>query len=241
MSWSFTLDEFAHVWLETGAVEYPYPIRVVESARTEPETVRLHEAIAQRLPTGADQALTGALELIARPDARLVAIGGRTDDEAARIRIHGALAADRAALLVQQPGIAAEFGGIIRLHSCPADRLAARAVAILPPAARGRAGRSVEPGAALAGESPLGAGSTRAPSTSRQARRVLSAPRTAEGHIRIETGLRTTQPDPPQYLSWVDVVRDGRYLIRTDGAVRIAPVSSENIADYLQQALTGRR
>ncbi len=236
MTWSFTPDEFAHVWRETGSQEYPYPLRIVEPTRTAAEATRLRAAIEQRLPRGADPELSAALRLAAAPAARLVAIGGG-ESENGRIRLLGTIAANRATLIVQQPVFSPGLGGIVRISTHRADELAAAAIAVLPPVGRGRSPRRSVAEPAPPGAAAVAAGS--APDRSAaQVRRVLSAPRTGEGHIRIDTGLHEPRPDTPQYLSWVDIARDGRYLIRTDGTIRIAPVSGDDVAAYLQRLLT---
>jgi hypothetical protein len=237
VKWSFTPDEFAHIWRETDLDVYPYPVQIIETPRTANEAAVLRRSIEKRLPLKADPELSTALRIVADPEIRIAAIGGSEGDDAKRIRILGSIESTRAVLVVQQPGITAAFGSVVRVSLFHTRYLAERVVGQLPTTARGNEPRRSAPMPDVRNNKVVITSDPKVKSVPGQIRRLLSAPRTAEGHFRIETKLHDDYPSDPKHLTWVDIAKDGRYLIHTDGELKIAPVSTESVAAYLQKLI----
>ncbi|RJO69856.1 ESX secretion-associated protein EspG [Nocardia panacis] len=232
MSWTFTPDEFAHVWRETDTDRHPYPIRVLETPRTDTEAEKLRAHLSQRLPLGADPDLSACLRILSAPHTRIIAVGGghRPGSE---LRLLACAIFDHAVLAVQEPGRSPDYGGQVRISIGHAGKLGARIAAALPNTPAGR-----EPArAARAGD--VRDEETMAPAQrgAQLIRRLLLKPHTAEGHIRVESRLDQSAPPPPVHYTWIDVKGDGRYLIRAGAEVHIVPAAAEQIAQQLQKRI----
>lgn len=107
MKWELTPDEFMHIWRETGADRYPFPLRLIASVRWEDEFFRLTIELEQRLPLGGDPDLTAVLRVAADPERSLALIGTRRRP----LRAYGAIDTDIGVTLVQRPGSTSDFGG----------------------------------------------------------------------------------------------------------------------------------
>ncbi|MFE3445472.1 ESX secretion-associated protein EspG [Nocardia sp. NPDC059180] len=230
MSWTFTPDEFAHIWRDTGQDRHPYPLRILETPRTEHEAEALRAELAARLPRGTDPDLSACLRILAAPHTRIVAVGGG-HSAGSEIRLLAAAVFDRAVLAVQEPGRTPDFGGQVRISIGHSAKLGARIAALLPKTPAGR-----EPARAAAADAIRDDEVVIA--TARAAlpiRRLLLKPHTAEGHIRIEPRLDRPTPPPPVHYTWIDVEGDGRYLIKAGDTVHIVPAGAEQLAAQLQK------
>lgn len=230
MSWSLTPDEFAHVWRQADLDRLPYPLRVLESPRTQVDAEALSTELVRRLPPDPDR--DTCLRILADPHTRVIAIG--TAAEPGReLRVLGCVVHDRAVLAVQEPGRTAEFGGTIRLSIGHSAKLGARLAALLP---KSRAGRQPARTASLAAirdtETVLQEERAAVP-----IRRMLRARHTAQGHIRIEAHLDRPKPPPAVHYTWLDVENDGRYLLKADDTVHIVPASTDQLAAHLQKRI----
>ncbi|WP_433662895.1 ESX secretion-associated protein EspG [Nocardia sp. CA-128927] len=232
VSWTFTPDEFAHLWRETDQDRHPYPLRILETARTEDEADRLRATLNERLPLGADPDLSACLRILAAPHTRIVAIGG-THTPGSEIRLLAAAIFDRAVLAVQEPGTTPDFGGRVRLSIGHSGKLGVRIAGLLPDAPPGREPARVAPTDAVRDEETVVAQQPIAP----RIRKLLLKPHSAEGHIRIEPALDRPTPAPPIHYTWFDVKGDGRYLIRAGKEVHITPASAEQIGAQLQKRI----
>jgi hypothetical protein len=232
VSWSFTPDEFAHLWRETDLDRYPFPIRILESPRTELEATALRRRLEAGLPLGSDPDLTACLRILARPHTRVVAVGG-AHDPGSEIRVLGATVYDHAVLAVQEAGSSPDFGGQVRISIGHSGKLGARIAALLPDAPPGREpARTAAAAAVRDGETVV----ARDRLASR-IRRLLLKPHSAEGHIRIEPRLDRPTPPAPVYYTWIDVADDGRYLIRAGEQVHLTPASTQQIGAHLQKRI----
>ncbi|MFG1792411.1 ESX secretion-associated protein EspG [Nocardia sp. NPDC049149] len=232
MSWTFTPDEFAHIWRETDLDRHPYPLRILETPRTEDEAERLRATMDARLPLRADPDLSACLHILAAPHTRIVAIGG-AHRPGSEIRLLGGAIYDRAVLVVQEAGATPDFGGRVRLSIGHSGKLGARIAALLPHTPPGREPARSAPTAAVRDEETVVAERPVAP----RIRKLLLKPHSAEGHIRIEPRLDGDTPAPPIHYTWFDVQGDGRYLIRAGAEVHITPASAEQIAAQLQKRI----
>ncbi|WP_040775818.1 ESX secretion-associated protein EspG [Nocardia pneumoniae] len=232
MDWTFTPDEFAHIWRETDLDRHPYPLRILETPRTEDEAEKLRSAIAERLPLGSNPDLSACLRILAEPHTRIVAIGG-AHRPGSELRLLAAAIYDRAVLAVQEPGSSPDFGGRVRVSIGHSSKLGQRIAALLPKTPPGKEPPRVASGDAVRDQETVPARRSAAP----RIRKLLLEPHTAEGHIRIEPRLDRPAPPPPTHYTWIDVRNDGRYLIKAGDEVRITPASSEQIAAQLQKRI----
>jgi hypothetical protein len=232
VSWSFTPDEFAHIWQETDLDRHPFPIRILESPRAETEAAALRKALQGRLPLGDDPDLSACLRILAHPHTRVVAIGG-AHTPGSEIRVLGATVYDHAVLAVQDSGRSPDFGGDVHISIGHSAKFGARIAGLLPDVAAGReparaaSRETVRDGETVISTDPV------AP----RIRRLLLKPHTAEGHIRIEPRLDRDNPPAPIYYTWFDVAGDGRYLIRAGDQVHLAPASAQQIGAHLQKRI----
>ncbi|WP_280369124.1 ESX secretion-associated protein EspG [Nocardia wallacei] len=232
MSWSFTPDEFAHIWRETDLDRHPFPLRILETPRTDDEAAALRRTLEARLPLRADPDLSACLRILAQPQTRVVALGGG-HGPGSEIRALGAAVYDHAVLAVQEPGGCPGFGGVVHLSIGHSAKLGARIAALLPETPPGREPARSAPTAAVRDEETVMATQPRVP----RIRRLLLRPHTAEGHIRIEAALDRDNPPAPVYYTWIDVADDGRYLIRAGDEVHIVPASAQQLAAHLQKRI----
>ncbi|WP_369024007.1 ESX secretion-associated protein EspG [Nocardia cyriacigeorgica] len=217
--WIFTPDEFAWVWGETGLDEYPDPISIIESATTEDEYARIVEPIKARYPRFADPDLTGPLRALADPELRIICTG-HSHRSNKRARSVGAVSGELGVILFQKSGASPEFGGDIQLVVTRRDSVPKQVAATMPPAQPGAAGDMVGYTPRVRGEEPPSSwGRSRNDElpVEERIRALLRAPRSAEGYLKVMTHLQANWPQPPIYLSWIDVRDDhpagGRYLI----------------------------
>ncbi|WP_327147947.1 ESX secretion-associated protein EspG [Nocardia sp. NBC_01329] len=232
MSWSLTPDEFAHVWRRADLDRIPYPLRVLESPRTESDARLLRAELAQRFP--ADPDLDACLRILALPHTRVIAIGG-SPEPGREVRALGCVVHDRGVLAVQAPGRTREFGGPVQLSIGHSGKLGARLAALLPKAPAGRYPARSASAAAVRDTETVIQEERAAPLI----RKLLYAPHTADGHIRIEAHLDRPNPPPPLHYTWLDVENDGRYLLKADENVHLVPASPEQLAAHLQKRIPG--
>ncbi|WP_054813536.1 ESX secretion-associated protein EspG [Nocardia arizonensis] len=231
MGWTFTPDEFAHVWRETEVDRHPYPLRILETPRTEDAAEKLRAALAERLPRGGDPDLTACLRILAEPHTRVVAIGG-AHEPGSEIRLLACTVFDRAVLAVQEPGTRPDFGGTVRISIGHSAKLGARVAALLPKAPAGRYPARTADAETVRDSETVARVPAAAP-----IRKLLLKPHTAEGHIRIEPRLDRSEPTPPIHYTWIDVAGDGRYLIKAGDMVHVVPASVEQIGVQLQKRI----
>ncbi|RMI29898.1 ESX secretion-associated protein EspG [Nocardia stercoris] len=241
-SWTFTPDEFVHVWsTETGLVgDYPHPINLIESPLTTSEYDRLQADLAVRYPPHADRDLTMSLQVLANPELRIVCNGWSHITEE-RVRSCAVASGDLGVVVHQKPGAAVEFGGDLRVVVTQRRRIGRLMAATMPIAAPGAAGP-------LHGYTPRVRGEESPTSwlqddfgdgpVEERIRDLLRAPRGLDGYLRIERGIHQGHPASREFLSWIDVLDPasaaGRYLIEVanDDTI-VSPASTQAIADVL--------
>ncbi|WP_225728622.1 MULTISPECIES: ESX secretion-associated protein EspG [unclassified Nocardia] len=241
--WDFTPDEFAWVWAETGLDEYPYPISIIESPPTQDEYARQVAEISRRYPRRGNADLIGPLRVLADPEVRIICTG-RSHASHKRVRSLAAAAGRLGVILFQKSGVTADFGGNLKLVvTRPAD-LGTHIAATMPPAPAGTAGQMIGYTPRVRGQEPPSSWLRNVHGkhpVEERIRLLLRAPRTAEGHLRIERHLRNTRPHPPSYLSWIDIHNNhpaaGRYVIEVDeNDTVVTPSSNETIAQKLHRS-----
>ncbi|MBF6356946.1 ESX secretion-associated protein EspG [Nocardia higoensis] len=234
MHWIFTPDEFAHVWRETDIDRPPYPLRILESPRTEHAAEVMRAALAQKFPPGADPDLTACLRIMADPHTRFLAVGQGSDPRA-ELRLLACVVFDRAVLAVQGRSTRVGQAGAVRISIGHAAKLGAGIASVLPKAPAGR-----EPARAASTGAIYDTEAVRPAPEVARIRRLLLSRHVSSGHIRIEPRLDRPQPPPPVHYTWMDVEGDGRYLLKADEAVRVVPASVEQVAGQLQKWVPSR-
>lgn len=208
MKWEFTPDEFMHVWTETGQDRYPFPLRLISSARWESEYEKIASELRGRLPIGKDPDLSAALRVAADPDSTLTLFGTRLRP----VRAYGAIVTTVGVALVQRPGPTPEFGGniVVRVGAPEVvPRVFGYVLGELPEGGHPPLVESIDHL-----RETYGAWTGSKPQAADRMRRLLRAPRDGAGHIEVRHGLHDSRPFPPRYLSWFDVTDDGRYVYR---------------------------
>ncbi|MBF6096661.1 ESX secretion-associated protein EspG [Nocardia cyriacigeorgica] len=230
MRWTFTPDEFMHVWSETGLDRYPFPLSLISSVRWEDEYERLAAELSARLPHGDDPDLSAALRVAAHPDTVVTLTGTRRHP----IRVYSAIVATVAVTLVQLPGTDPEFGGSVVVETGGIDLPPKVISSILGDCPAGRHRPLVEDCDRLRADDQGWNGS--APTTADRMRKLLSAPREASGRIEIRHRVRSERPDPRIHLGWFDVVGDGRYVYRQRYLdFHIHPIEFPDLRDELRR------
>lgn len=232
MSWTFTPDEFAHVWAETDLDRYPYPLRILETPGTESEAEKLRVELDQRLPPGADPDLSACLHILAAPHTRIAAVGSASGYHS-QIRVLACAVYDRAVLLVQEPGSIPDYGGRVRIAIGHSAKLGARIAAQLPDTPAGNEPARSASTESIQDDERVVVDQRAAPAV----RRLLRKLHSARGHIRIEPRLDRPTAATPVHYTWIDVERDGRYLIKSDETVHIVPASPSQLAAQLQKRI----
>ena len=208
MKWEFTPDEFMHIWRETGADRYPFPLRLISSARWEDEFDQLARQLNQRLPLRDDPDLSAALRVAADPETALALIGTRRRP----MRAYGAIDTDIGVTLVQRPGPTADFGGNVVIEvgaTAIVPNVFTAVVGNVPPGRHPAVAEDVE-----RLRDTLESWNGTEQTASDRIRGLLHAPRSGSGTLESLHGLRNSQPPTPEYLNWFDIDGDGRYHYR---------------------------
>ncbi|WP_433196306.1 ESX secretion-associated protein EspG [Nocardia sp. CA-107356] len=222
MKWEFTPDEFMHIWRETGADRYPFPLRLIASVRWEDEFDRLTSELEQRLPLGDDPDLTAVLRLAAHPETSLALIGTRRRP----LRAYGAIDTDIGVTLVQRPGPTPDFGANVVIEVGTPTTVPRVFTAVLGNVAPGNHSPLVEDTNRLLNnlESWTGTKET----TSDRISRLLRAPRSGSGTVECVRDLRNSPTR--DRLNWFDIDGDGRYWYRHQyNEFHIAPCDQTTI------------
>ncbi|GGK63895.1 ESX secretion-associated protein EspG [Nocardia camponoti] len=230
MAWTFSADEFAQLWRESGHDRLPFPIRVLESPHTEDEASRLYENFDDRLLNDPD--LAACLRILAAPHARMVLVGGG-HTPGTEVRLLACTVFDRAVLVTQEAGTRPDYGGRVQLSIGHSAGIGVRVAGCLPPTPPGREPAREAYADAVRDEETVLAAHPAVP----RIQRLLRRTHTAEGHIRIETGLDSPVAQPAVHYSWIDVAGDGRYLLRAGETVHVVPTSTSQLAAQLQRKL----
>ncbi|MEU4708634.1 hypothetical protein AB0G00_19575 [Nocardia salmonicida] len=224
MSWTFTADEFAHVWQgEVDDDRYPFPLTVFSAAATQDQYEELARAAAQRWPTDADPDLAAVLRHAARPETSLAVF----DEAGPRLRAYGARSGARGVVIRQYDDNSVE------VFSGSATMVARAFATFLGEQPAGRAGHLVEDVDRLAAHFE----SWQRPADSVAARmhRLTAAERAAYGRIEVRVGLHAERPTPPRYLTWLDVADDGRYLTyQRYRDLHIEPADKQRLIDAIE-------
>ncbi|WP_187776291.1 ESX secretion-associated protein EspG [Antrihabitans cavernicola] len=238
MKWKFTPDQFIHVWEAAGLDRIPYPLSVRPSDRTDNERAARLKELAGWHRVFATPEVDVALRVLASPELRVEVFGLVGQDDSRPIRVLGAGVGDAVAVVSQVPGVTPDVGGNITLTLGPPETLPARIVSALPTV---DAGREPTRSASLAeveqDSKNIVMSSPTVKSVAGQVRKALNAPRNGIGQMLATTRLDAKVAHPPEVLSWIDVARDGRYLVRTGADVDVVPATKDVLVAELLRLL----
>ncbi|MEV6432081.1 ESX secretion-associated protein EspG [Nocardia sp. NPDC051463] len=244
MSWTLTPDQFALAWSRTDGDRIPYPLAIRLSARDTTERAAQLPALNRWCDRTLDADLEAALRLLARPTVRVEVFGQRDDtsSEAAAIRpvrVLGVSTGEIAVVAAQRPAATPDRGGDIRLFVGAAKNLSARVVSMLPENTPGMISRMTAPQNRVKEDSrDLVTVPVAGPSTPSRMRRLLNRPREGIGQIVVSLRRADDELRPFGVLCWIDVVGDGRYVVRTGTDVDIVPVTAEVFTAQLSPMVT---
>ncbi|MCW4354389.1 ESX secretion-associated protein EspG [Hoyosella sp. YIM 151337] len=232
MTWTFTGAEFSVLMHSVGRERLPYPLQYVAPemmpADRDAMFARARQVVQQTLCHDFEEAVA----CLVAPQLQIqsvtfVSVGGRVR----KLRALAALRGSRAIVVVQQPGESEQSGGDITLRRIAHNDIPAQVARTLPASEPGRT-RGVVGTVAEAAALPQ----------QRGARAFFAKERCATGEITATTGVdrgaRALTTD--RGFCWIDVVGDGRYLVRSElGKRRIEafPADSGRIEDEVRELL----
>ncbi|PPJ33646.1 hypothetical protein C5E45_04710 [Nocardia nova] len=220
MKWEFTQAEFMFAWDQLGLDRFPAPLTVRPEVGSQLEWETLEHQLRLRFPVREDPDLLPVLQTAADPDTSLVMVGFRKKP----LRAYGAITANIGVSVVQRPGPEPETGGNIVVEVGTPDLVARVFAAVAGKQPAGATKPLVDTWERVQDPGPVSALVHDSPAVAHRIRTLLSAPRTAHGHIEIRVDRRSTRPFPPRYVSWFDVENDGRYTYtRRHGDFHIDP------------------
>ncbi|ATL69901.1 ESX secretion-associated protein EspG [Nocardia terpenica] len=238
MRWTFTPDEFTHVWAtETGLDRRPYPVNLAPRGLAGTESARAALKLAERFPFNGDPDLTGTLRFIARTDVTTITVFGDrfTDGEQQpdSILALGVAFSDWGAAVLAT-------GEAVTVVSCHARTIAKHLVTALGSAPAGGLATMCEPRQAVLFPDPGQWQETDSSRRAKRLRQVLRRPIDARGYLTVTVLPEDEMSPPPQHRTWLDFTGDGRYLLTVGSDMSLTPVTNEELAQYITR-LAGLR
>ena len=244
MRWTLTPDQFALAWQRIDGDRIPYPLAVRLSARDSVERAAQLPELAEWSGKCLDPDLEAALRILACPAVRIEVFGeqgaGAQGNGAARaVRVLGAASGHVAVVAAQRHGTASDRGGDVRLFVGNMKSMAARVISLLPENVPGSQPPRTAPLDRVREDSrDLVTVPVAGPSTTARMRRLLKQPRDGIGQIVVSARRVDDSMRPLGVLCWMDVVDDGRYVVRTRKEVDILGVTAETFAAQLFPIVT---
>lgn len=239
MRWTLTPDQFALAWQRIDGDRIPYPLAVRLSARDSVERAAQLPALTEWSDECLDPDLEAALRILACPPICIEVFGEQGADEVHPVRVLGAASGHITVVAAQRPGSAPDRGGDVRLFVGNSTTFAARVISLLPENIPGTQPRRTAPLDRVREDSrDLVTVPVAGPSTTARMRRLLKQPRDGIGQIVVSARRSDDSMRPLGVLCWMDVVDDGRYVVRTRAEVDIVGVTAETFADRLRPIVT---
>ncbi|KAA0024991.1 ESX secretion-associated protein EspG [Antrihabitans cavernicola] len=236
MRWTFTPDEFMHVWAETDLDRYPHPLRLMSAYRLLSDFEVAKQEIAGRLRHGHDSDLSVALRIMAIAETRIT-ITGEEGIPPQDIRMLGGSIGSMGVVVRQCPGPT----GAVTIVLGPADEVPSRMVDALTSRPKGRLAPMTETFDRVRdSQAPVMASAAANKSAGMQIRRLLKSPRDCTGRVVVTRHANAGTPSPIEYISWMDIAGDGRYLIRQSSEIEVVPCSDDYLVTELAR-LSGMR
>ncbi|NNH71865.1 ESX secretion-associated protein EspG [Nocardia uniformis] len=224
-TWTFTDLELVVGWEAMKENLLPRPFIFRSRTHWYEDFLREKRGVRERLEATMDSAAWAMLDVVARPDIRLIVRGLNGDVRAepkGSIRMHAVRRGGSAYVLTQLPGQNADEGGDFTITECDPFALAEVVVAELPQAKPGRESNIQLP-AVVDGEDHMVQGESMLWDSfdnpvGHAGERFAQASFTGVGGIEIAQGTSRFGPRGRviRRLEWRDVVDDGRYLVVRD-------------------------
>lgn len=233
----FTAQEFEAVWLAAGRDRLPYPLRVEPVANHWDDLARQRRLAVESVRSKLTEDLLPAMHVLCEPEIRIESHGFVGAPPHTELRLYAGVREEVAALLVQQPGMAADNSGDMMLTLCSSSELSRRIVATLPEARPGRL-KGIEILKADMNDEQEESFTTEA-----RVDAMFRRPRDAFGEITVYRGPAYDNRPTSDGLAflWVDFARDGRYFVKNDAYLKALPMGSTKMASTLDHAVRRTR
>jgi hypothetical protein len=229
--WSFTSDEFSHVWeVETGQDRRPYPLDLAPRGTTMTESEHAALRLGDRFPFNADPELTSTLRFLARTDVTTISMfGDRFLDGQPQLDPILALGA----AFGEWGSAVVANGEKVTVVSCKARTVIRQLVAAMGPVPAGGLERMKEPREAVLFPSPGKWQETDASRRATRLRQALRRPIDARGYITVTVLPEEAMSPPAVHRTWLDFTGDGRYLLAVGHDLTLAPASEDLLIQHL--------
>ncbi|MBF6329102.1 ESX secretion-associated protein EspG [Nocardia transvalensis] len=233
MRWTFTPDEFTHVWAtEAGLDRRPYPINLAPRGVVTTESRRAALRLEERYPFNGDPDLTGTLRFIARTDVTTItAFGDRFVDGERQpdpILALGVAFSDWGAAVLATRDT-------VTVVSCHARNVAKHLLTVIGSAPAGTLAPMREPREAVLFPDRDRWQETEATRRAKAMRRTLHRPIDARGYLTVTVLPEDEMSPPPQHRTWLDFTGDGRYVLAVDHDMTLTPVSDDELGRYINR------
>ncbi|MFC8530735.1 ESX secretion-associated protein EspG [Nocardia sp. NPDC057227] len=230
LRWFFTDLEFVLLCDSTGRANIPDPFTFTSRIALAEEYEAERKRVLAELRDRDDPELRALADAVARPDVSLAIRSWDEKDYADpehQIRVHAVRSRARGYVITQRPGETVFHSGGFDVVECDPHAVADEALGCLPYATAGRSAAIPLPGA------DTGAGAERFDSVPGIGDEVeeddrgpvfLATPATRTGDLVVYQGRSKFGPRGRvgMALDWRDLPEDGRYVIRTEPAGRMA-------------------
>ncbi|MGF6886337.1 hypothetical protein ABIA39_000304 [Nocardia sp. GAS34] len=229
--WSFTSDEFTHVWeVETGHDRRPYPLDLAPRGTTVTESEQAALGLADRFPFNGAPELTSTLRFLARTDVTTVSLfGDRFLDghpQPDPILALGVTFGDWGAAAIAT-------SEKVTVVSCKARNTIRHLVTAMGPVPAGGLERMREPRQAVLFPPADQWQETAEIRRATQLRQALRRPIDARGYITVTVLPDEVMSPPPVHRTWMDFTGDGRYLLAVGHELTLAPAGPDLLIHHL--------
>ncbi|MGK8553660.1 ESX secretion-associated protein EspG [Nocardia gipuzkoensis] len=238
-TWRFTDVEFDVLWEPLREDALPRPFTILSRIPYYEDYLRAQYETRERLRATLDPAFDGVLDVVARPDIRVVVRGIDGKNPAnpeGSIQMQAVRRGDEGYLLKQLPGETIEHSAGFTITECDPLKLADVVATELPDVGAGKGNRITLPVAPEDDHMDHEYGDSRLwdtfEDTSRQsAERFLRTVPTTVGGIEISQGHSRFGPrgQLTRGLEWRDLPDDGRYVITQDTPPTAVPADSKQL------------
>ncbi|MEU4312781.1 ESX secretion-associated protein EspG [Nocardia sp. NPDC024068] len=244
-TWKLSDLEFLVAWERDQADLLPEPFIFTSRTPLYEDFRSEKAAVREQLRTGLDPAVDQILEIIARPDIRIVVHGwtGDPGDAAARIRLLGVRRGNAGYLVKQLPGETVWHGGGYVISEADPMALSELVAAELPESGAGTREPTIlrSPAADTTMDYAYGRSaviSTFEESEEELAEQFLNIPVTGHGTITVIQGYSRFGPRGicRHGLHWRDLREDGRYLIPVGDPLVATPADRTRLAGAISEA-----
>ncbi|MFI9538055.1 ESX secretion-associated protein EspG [Nocardia fusca] len=244
-TWKLSDLEFLVAWERSQADLLPDPFVFTSRTPLYEDFQAEKQAVGEQLRTGLDPAVEQVLDIIARPDIRIVAHGwtGEPGDAAGRIRLLGVRRGNSGYLVKQLPGETVWHGGgyvisaadPLALSELVATELPDRGAGTREPAILRSPAADTTTDYTYRRSAVIG---TFEDSEEERAEEFLNIPATGEGRITVVQGFSRFGPRGicRHGLYWRDLLEDGRYLIPMSDPPVATPADRARLADAISDA-----